>query len=229
MLLAAGAGKRMLPLTRKTPKPLLKVGELTLIEHHIVRLKQQGFRHIVVNLAHLGEQIRQQLSDGSRYGLRIEYSDESATGALETAGGIRHALPLIKSDPFIAINADIWTDYDFAKLAYPLKQSARIVMVPNPPHNQHGDYSVIDSTPLLQIVPGFNQSHTYSGIALYRKALFEHQPAGSAALAPLFRKLIGKQALEGEVFNGAWQDIGTPERLTAINQAYLETSKGHLY
>ena len=221
VLLAAGHGKRMRELTETTPKPLLKVGELSLIEHHLVRLAQQGFQNIVINLAYLADQIQDRLGDGSHYGLKILYSDESATGALETAGGIRHALHLIDSDPFIVINADIWTDYPFADLLKDFCGTARLVMVENPAHNQAGDFSVAADSSRLQIVSDSNQTHTFSGIAIYHKASFEKLAPGPRPLAPVLRKLIAQQDLDGEVFEGLWQDIGTPERLAEINRAYL--------
>lgn len=220
VLLAAGQGKRMLPLTKSTPKPLLKVGDHALIEYHLLRLKQLGFKDIVINLAYLGEQIQQLLGDGHDYGVRINYSDESATGALETAGGIQKALPMICSDPFLVVNADIWTDYPFDQLLYELDKPARLVMVTNPAHNQRGDFSIDDSSPLLHLSANTTQSHTFSGIALYRKSMFEKQKAGARPLAPLLRGLVQAQDLEGEVYDGTWQDIGTPERLTQLNQSH---------
>jgi len=140
VLLAAGHGKRMLPLTEQTPKPLLKIGEHALIEHHLFRLADLGFKNIVINIAYLADQISLALGDGSRYGLHIHYSDESASGALETAGGLKNALPLIKSDPFITVNADIWTDFDFTQLLLKSPESARLVMTENPPQHPDGDF-----------------------------------------------------------------------------------------
>lgn len=220
VLLAAGHGKRMLPLTKSTPKPLLKVGEHSLIEHHLYRLQELGFRNVVVNLAYLGNQIRQQLGSGEAYGLKIRYSDESATGALETAGGLQNALPLISSDPFLVINADIWTDYPFDQLLNQLEHPARLVMTDNPAHNPNGDFSYQPRSGLLYVRHSTTQTHTFSGIALYRKILFENQSSGVRPLAPLFRELIEKEQLEAVIYEGVWQDVGTPERLASLDQSY---------
>ncbi|MEM7357683.1 MAG: N-acetylmuramate alpha-1-phosphate uridylyltransferase MurU [Pseudomonadota bacterium] len=220
VLLAAGHGKRMLPLTKSTPKPLLKVGDEALIEHHLHRLRSMGFRDVVINLAYLGEQIRQHLDNGAKYGLNIRYSDESATGALETAGGLQHALPLISSDPFLVVNADIWTDYPFTQLLGHLDRPARLVMGPNPSHNPDGDFSYDPDSGMLFVANTSKQSHTFCGIALYHKSLFVSQDSGVRPLAPMFRELIQQEQLEAVVYEGEWQDIGTPERLASLNQRY---------
>ena len=215
MLLAAGHGKRMLPLTQNTPKPLLKVAGLSLIEHHLKRLANLGFQHIVINIAHLGEQIPAQLGDGSAYQLHIDYSDEHDTGALETAGGIKYALGLIQSDPFMVVNADIWTDFDFSQCLAPLHGDARLVMVANPAHHQTGDF-VLDKSGMLS-KPTSNNTLTFSGIALYRRQVFESLAQGKLALAPVLNTLIQKQRVEGLHYQGQWFDIGTPERLQHLN------------
>lgn len=216
VLLAAGQGKRMLPLTENTPKPLLRVGDHALIEHHLIRLSEAGFHNIVINLAYLGDQIREKLGNGEKYGVDINYSDESSTGALETAGGLKNALPLINSDPFLVVNADIWTDYPFSKILKPLTCDARLVMVKNPKHNEAGDFSFSKSGSLLQRMESAANSHTFSGIALYHKALFANLAHGSQALAPMFFELAKSGLLEGEVFSGQWADVGTPQRLQQI-------------
>ena len=224
MILAAGQGKRMLPLTQKTPKPLLKVGKYALIEHHLRRLKELGFQHIAINIAYLASQIQRLLGDGQKYGLTIEYSDESSTGALETAGGICQALPLIKSDPFMVINADIWTDFDFSKLLkMPLNNSGRLVLVPNPTHNPNGDFTLTDTQQIGLIdASSTDNNATFSGIALYKKILFSELPHDHLALAPVLRKAITENKLQGILYHGDWQDIGTPERLHQINQCYQQ-------
>ena len=220
VLLAAGHGKRMLPLTETTPKPLLKIGSDTLIEHHLRRLKHQGFEDVVINIAHLAKQIPEHLGSGARYGLRIQYSDESATGPLETAGGLHNALPLINSDPFLCINADIWTDLDFRTLLAELSFTGRLVMVANPAHNPNGDFA-IDNREMLTTKESENLTKwTYSGVALYKKELFNGLNPGKHALAPIFRQLIAKRQLEGMHYNGVWNDIGTPERLAELNQRH---------
>ncbi len=213
VLLAAGHGKRMLPLTKSTPKPLLTVGQHSLIEHHLKRISAQGFKHVVINIAHLAEQFPTALGDGQQYGLRIDYSDESQTGALETAGGLKNALTLIKSDPFITINADIWTDYDFSNLIKQPPQLAKLVMVDNPEHNPEGDFGLSD-TGLLNNTA--NEKLTFSGIAIYHKTVFEKLEHGKQALAPIFHRLIDENALQGTKLMGEWQDIGTPERLEEL-------------
>lgn len=217
IILSAGHGTRMLPLTQNTPKPLLKVGEYSLIEHHLIRLKQLGFINIVINIAYLGKQIRHTLGDGSKYGLSIQYSDEAKTGALETAGGIKAALPMIKSDPFIVINADIWTNYDFSQLLTSFEKQACLVMVKNPSHNSNGDFAISKQGILSSDT---QNRYTFSGIGVYRKSMFAQLNGGKQALAPVFRSLIKNGEIQGLVFNGQWQDIGTPERLEKIKNAY---------
>ncbi|MFT4629421.1 MAG: MurNAc alpha-1-phosphate uridylyltransferase [Arenicella sp.] len=220
VLLAAGQGKRMLRLTQNTPKPLLKIGEHALIEHHLIRLREAGFRNIVINLDYLGHQIRQKLGNGERYDVVINYSDESDTGALETAGGLEHALPLIRSDPFLVVNSDLWTDYPFNNILKPLTGLARLVVVKNPAHNKLGDFSLSKIDSLLQRNESDANSHTFSGIALYHKAMFTNLASGCQALAPIFFELAQSGRLEGEVYSGQWTDVGTPERLQEINDSY---------
>ena len=222
VLLAAGQGKRMRPLTENTPKPLLKVGQYSLVEHHLFRLAKQGFKNIVINLDYLGHKIQQQLGNGNNYDLNIHYSDESVTGALETAGGLKKALPLINSDPFLVVNADIWTDYPFNRFLMPLKNSAaRLLMVNNPEHNASGDFSFQKDNSLLTKAASTSlKTYTYSGIGLYKKSVFTNLPEGKLALGPVLYQLISTQQLEGELYQGQWSDIGTPERLAKINQQY---------
>jgi MurNAc alpha-1-phosphate uridylyltransferase len=220
MLLAAGHGKRMLPLTASTPKPLLKIAGRALIEHHIVRLAAQGFRKIVINLAYLGEQIQAYLGDGRRFGVSIHYSDESSSGALETAGGLKNALPLIESDPFLVVNADIWTDYPFAKILTPLHGLARLIVVDNPEHNANGDFSFADGGTWLNHSTPEAHSHTFGGIALYRKSIFNDVAEGALPLAPILYQLSSNKKLEGVCYRGKWVDIGTPERLQQTDKMY---------
>lgn len=223
VLLAAGYGKRMRPLTDHTPKPLLKVGQHSLIEHHLFSLANQGFRKVVINIAHLAEQFKPALGGGENYGLSISYSDESASGPLETAGGLVNALPLITSDPFITVNADIWTDYQVKKLLQSPIECAKLVMVSNPDHNPDGDFALADNGMLVAKLTRANSTAlnalTYSGMAIYHKSLFENLPAGKQALAPIFRELIQENRLEGTRLSGTWYDIGTPERLAELQQA----------
>ena len=225
-LLAAGRGERMRPLTDTTPKPLLKVGGRNLLEHHLIHLQMAGFKHIVINIAHLAEQIKTVIGDGSQFGLNIKYSDESNTGALETAGGIFNALDLIQSDPFLVINADIYTDFPFEQLLAPLNKSSlgRLVIINNPEHNPTGDFAISGSETSGKAsaltLKGENkeqQTITFSGIGLYQKQFFTHLGKGSQALGPLLRAAISKNQLEHTHYQGQWFDIGTPERLAEIN------------
>lgn len=209
MILAAGRGDRLRPLTDQTPKPLLKVGGRGLIEHHLVRLADAGFSEVVINLGWLGEQIHQALGDGQAFGLQIQYSQEPP-GALETAGGIIHALPLLGKQPFAAIAADILCDFDYAELRAPEAPTlASLVMVDNPPHHQQGDFA-LDAGRLA--LAGGNRL-TFSGIAVYHPALFAGLEPGRRALRPVFEAAITAGRLAGIHHRGYWSDIGTPERL----------------
>lgn len=212
MILAAGAGTRMSPLTDTTPKPLLKVGGIPLIVWHLERLAHDGFTDIVINIAHLGYQIPQALGDGSEWGVNITYSDEQKEGGLETAGGIVKALPLLGDEPFLVVNGDIWTDYDFQdhrKLAEGML--AHLVLVPNPDHNPEGDFALVNN----KVVDA--KSYTFSGIGYYSPKLFEGVPYGKSALAPLLRAAMKEGKVTGELYEGEWLDIGTPERLELLN------------
>ena len=224
MILAAGRGERMRPLTDHTPKPLLAVGGKPLIVWHIERLRAAGFSHIVINHAHLGQQIEGALGDGGGLGVAIEYSREAS--ALETAGGIATALPLIESDVFPVVNGDIYCEYDFSRLAEPLARlaaghdQAHLVLVDNPPHHPQGDFVLeagrVTATPLTP-----NPSRlTFSGIGIYHRALFADTPAGEKApLAPLLRLAIDAGRASGEHFGGRWVDVGTPERLQQLDES----------
>lgn len=226
ILLAAGHGTRMRPLTDKLPKPLLKVGNHSLIEHHIHKLSALGFTQIVINTAYLGDLIQQQLGNGERYGLAIRYSDESNTGALETAGGIKNSLSLIDSDPFLVINADIYSDFNFSCL-YEIKSDALgcLVLVPNPPHNPAGDFIINDADNNCQSDPESQPTMTFSGIALYRKKMFSELPHGKLALGPILKQMIGNDKLVALPYHGHWVDVGTPERLNELNASVTnETS-----
>ena len=212
MILAAGQGTRMRPLTDKTPKPLLKVGGIPLIVWHIERLAHDGFTNIIINIAHLGYQIPEALGDGSQWDVNITYSDEQEEGALESAGGIVKALPLLGDDPFAVVNGDVWTDYDFQdhrKLADGIL--AHLVLVPNPEHNPEGDFALEDN----KIVDA--KQYTFSGIGYYSPKLFEGISYGKSALAPLLRAAMKEGKVTGELYEGEWLDIGTPERLELLN------------
>ena len=212
MILAAGLGTRMSPLTDTTPKPLLKVGGIPLIVWHIERLAHDGFTDIVINIAHLGYQIPEALGDGSEWGVNITYSDEQEEGALESAGGIVKALPLLGDETFLVLNGDIFTDYDFQdqrKLADGIL--AHIILVPNPEHNPEGDFA-LDGQRVVD-----NKQYTFSGIGYYSPKLFDGVPYGKSALAPLLRAAMKEGKVTGELYEGEWLDIGTPERLELLN------------
>lgn len=215
MILAAGRGERLRPLTDHTPKPLLPAGGRPLIEHTLEALVRAGLADIVINLAHLGWQIRERLGDGGRFGARIQYSDEGAH-ALETAGGIRQALALLGPEPFIVVNGDIGTDYDFSRLRREPSGDAHLVLAPNPPHHPQGDFRLDGGnvTP-----PGDGaQTFTFAGIGAYRPELFASLPPGRAPLAPLLRQAMAAGRISGELHSGFWLDIGTAERLGAYDR-----------
>lgn len=225
MILAAGRGERMRPLTDHTPKPLLAVGGKPLLVWHVERLRDAGYTRIVINHAHLGQKIEEALGNGAGYGVAIDYSREAS--ALETAGGIATALPLIASDVFVVVNGDIYCEYDFAALAEPVRRlgaghdQAHLVLVDNPPHHPAGDF-VLDGgrvtnadTPLTPHPARL----TFSGIGVYHRALFAHTPAGEKApLAPLLRLAIDAGRVSGERYAGRWEDVGTPARLAALDE-----------
>ncbi len=218
MILAAGRGERMRPLTDETPKPLLRAGGKPLIVWHIEALVRAGIRDIVINHAHLGGMIEAALGDGARFGASIRYSPEGE--ALETAGGIANALPLLGDEPFAVINGDIACDYDYARLpalarAMPERHlQAHLVLVPNPPHHLRGDFALRDGKVSDEGEPKL----TFSGIGLYDPGLFAGIGRGARAkLAPLLRVAMAEGAVSGELHAGRWMDVGTPERLSELD------------
>ena len=218
MILAAGRGERMRPLSDETPKPLLCAGGKPLIAWHIEALVRAGIRDIVINHAHLGGMIEAALGDGVRFGATIRYSAEGE--ALETAGGIAHALPLLGSKPFAVINGDIACDFDFARLpalarAMPDRHLlAHLVLVPNPPHHPQGDFALRDG----RVCDTGEAKLTFSGIGLYDPVLFAGITCGAKAkLAPLLRAAMDEGAVSGELHAGRWMDVGTPERLSELD------------
>ena len=216
MILAAGRGERMRPLTDQQPKPLLRVADRSLIERLIASLAQAGMREIIVNHSHLGQQIVDALGDGRHYGAHIVYSHES-TGGLETGGGIFQAMHLL-DDPFLVVNGDILTDYPFAGLPSRLTGLAHLVMVDNPPHHARGDFALIDR----HLQGQGPEQLTFSGIGVYSKALFKGCVPGKFPLAPLLRAAMASHQVTGEHYTGAWWDIGTPERLLQLDQYYQD-------
>lgn len=212
MILAAGRGERMRPLSDHTPKPLLHVGGQTLIEHHIRALVRAGIRELVINHAHLGEQLVAALGDGRALDAHITWSAEPA-GALETGGGIFKALPLLGKGAFLVVNADIWTDLEFASLPAQPAGLAHLVLVANPAHHRAGDFA-LDGGRVSRDGPS---RYTYSGIGIYRPELFAGCKPGAFPLAPLLRQAMDDGKVSGEFYAGTWFDIGTPERLAAVN------------
>jgi MurNAc alpha-1-phosphate uridylyltransferase len=223
MILAAGRGERMRPLTDHCPKPLLQVGGKALIVWHLERLAKTGFREIVVNHAHLGSMIEQQLGDGRAWGVRIAYSPEPP-GALETAGGIVNAMSLLGADasdePFLVINGDIWCDWDCARasmLATAMAQRndlAHLVMVANPPQHPQGDFALVYG----RLSDAGTPRYTFSGIGLYDPRLFAGLvPGAPAKLAPLLRAAMAENRVGGDLYDGCWVDVGTPQRLAELD------------
>ncbi|MGD8408453.1 MAG: nucleotidyltransferase family protein [Thiohalophilus sp.] len=211
MILAAGRGERMRPLTDQTPKPLLQVGGKALIEYHIESLAAAGIQEIVINHAWLGEKIESALGNGDRFGVSLSYSAEG--NALETAGGIIRALPLL-GDVFIALNADIWTDYPLGELPDSPEGLAHLVMVDNPPHHPQGDFVLQNGH--LNIDAGARL--TFSGIGVYRTEMFAGLADGIRPLGPLLREAMQAGKVSGEHYHGQWMDVGTPQRLDELDR-----------
>jgi N-acetyl-alpha-D-muramate 1-phosphate uridylyltransferase len=211
MLLAAGRGERLRPLTDTRPKPLIEVGGRPLIAWHLAALARAGVQDVIINLSWLGAQLRAALADGAAFGVRILYSEEGPV-PLETGGGIFRALALLGPAPFLVVNADIWTDIDFARLTLPERAHALLVMVPNPPQHPRGDFSLQDG----RLGQGAADRYTYSGVGLYRPELFHGCQDGRFPLLPLLTRAIEAQRLYGELHRGAWTDVGTAGRLAEL-------------
>lgn len=211
MILAAGRGNRMRPLTDHTPKPLLEAGGKPLIQHHIERLAAAGIHDLVINHAHLGEQIEARLGDGRIFGVRIRYSPEET--ALETGGGIHRALPLLGDAPFLVINGDIWCDLDPGALHLDDWDLAHLVLVANPSHHPRGDFALSAG----RVQTDGPERLTFSGIGVYRPELFTDCHPGAFPLAPLLRAAMRDGRVGGQFHGGQWLDIGTPERLRALD------------
>ena len=214
MILAAGKGERMRPLTLHTPKPLVPVAGVPLIEYHLRALAAAGFTEVVINHAWLGQQIEEHLGDGSRWGLSIRYSPEGEP--LETGGGIFKALPLLGDEPFVLVNGDIWTDYDFSRLRHPQDGLVHLVLVDNPGHHGAGDFRLQGAR--VEDGNGADDTLTYSGIAVIDPALFAGCQAGAFKLAPLLRQAMAAGRASGEHFRGHWVDVGTLERLAEVER-----------
>jgi len=213
MILAAGRGERMRPLTDHTPKPLLPVAGKPIIEHTIRQLVAAGFNELVINHAHLGQQIEDRLGNGDQFGASIAYTAEGEEG-LETAGGIINALPLLGDDVFLVVNGDIASNFPFAELKHQPVDLAHLVLVNNPEHHPQGDFGLDKAG---RVIEHSAEKFTFSGIGLYRPELFHGIPHGKSKLAPLLRKAMSAQRVSGQKFSGFWIDIGTPERLQELN------------
>lgn len=222
MILAAGRGTRMAPLTDHCPKPLLPLAGKPLIVHHIEKLAAAGFSELVINHAYLGQMIEQQLGDGSCFGVRIHYSPE--TEALETGGGILHALPLLGEEPFLLVNGDVWSDWDFrsAAMALAADKLAHLWLVSNPQHHPQGDFLLSERQVLN---PQAQDNHrprlTFSGFSVLHPQLFRGCQNGVFPLAPLLRQAMDQGQVSGEQLHHDWVDVGTPQRLAQLEQRLL--------
>ena len=217
MILAAGRGERMRPLTDAKPKPLIEVGGKALIVWHIEKLASLGFIDIVINIAHLGHMIPEFLGDGSEWGVNIKYSDEQKEGALESAGGIANALKLIESDTFLVVNGDVLCDYEFDRDFELFEDLAHLILVENPKHNQKGDFGIKES----KATNDSDEKYTFSGIGYYKKELFADLELKKAPLAPLLRNHIEREKVGASLHLGKWHDVGTIERLMEAEATFV--------
>ncbi|HEX2494758.1 MAG TPA: nucleotidyltransferase family protein [Steroidobacter sp.] len=215
MILAAGRGERMRPLSDAFPKPLLQAGGKPLIEYHLESLALAGFREIVVNLAWKGVMIREALGDGAAFGVRILYSDEGET-ALETGGGVLKALPMLGVEPFLVLSGDIWTDFDFRSCAQRLAAGdvAHLILAPNPPFHERGDFCLSGA----RLTDGPGPRHTYANIGVFRPEFFGGCAPGRFPLGPLMYEWIRKGRVSGELYAGRWRNVGTPSQLAQLDQ-----------
>ena len=209
MILAAGRGERLRPMTDRLPKALVEVHGRSLLERHLDRLREAGIKKVVINLGWLGEQVAERVGSGSRYGLEVVYSPEG-DNILETGGGIHRALPMLGSDPFLVINADILTDMPIPEVELADGIDAHLVMVPTPEYRDHGDFDVVHGRVTNDLVL------TFAGVAVYRPAFFNDCEPGRFSVVPMLRKAADTGLLSGGVYTGYWADVGTPERLAAI-------------
>ncbi len=214
IILAAGKGERMRPLTLIKPKPLLEVCGITLLEHHIINLEKAGFNDIVINVSWLAQQIMKKIGDGSQYNVSVKYSYEGDE-PLETGGGIFKALKLLDKQPFLVVNADIKTDFQFDQLSLPSNSLAHLVLVNNPKHHLTGDFSIQTNSLLKD--DNNSKKYTYSGIGIYHPSVFNGCKHEKFRLAPLLRQQMKTSQISGQLYNGDWDDIGTIERLSEIN------------
>ena len=211
MILAAGRGERLRPLTDEIPKSLVEVGGQSLLERHLGNVRSAGIRTVVINLGWLGEKIVERVGSGSRYGLEVIYSQEG-DDILETGGGIHKALPILGSDPFLVVNADVFTDMPVPEVQLEDECLGHLVMVPTPDYRAHGDFDIDAGL----IRNGESAAHTFSGVAIYRPEFFDGCEAGRFPLAPMLREAADRGRLSGSLYAGLWADVGTPERLAAL-------------
>lgn len=214
MILAAGKGERMRPLTLVKPKPLLEVHGIPLIEHHIINLQKAGFDDIVINVSWLAQQIMHRLGSGEKFGVKIRYSFEGDE-PLETGGGLFKALNLIGDEAFLVVNGDVYTDINFNDIHLKNNSLAHLVLVNNPAHNPKGDFSISETS--LLSPDSSDSKFTYSGIGIYHPLLFKDCSSGKFSVVPLLKKAMLNQQISGQHFVGKWDDIGTIERLLEIN------------
>lgn len=218
LILAAGLGERMRPLTAHTPKPLLEVNGKPLIVHHIEKLAAADVRYIVINTSHLAGRFPEALGDGSRWGVRLRYSYEG-TAPLETGGGMLHALPLLGPEPFIVVSADIWSEIDYAALPREPRGVAHLVMVPNPVFHPAGDFALADGRLYGDDAPASAERLTFGNVGVYRRQIVENEAPGTFKLLPMYRRAIAEGRLDGEKFDGFWRNVGTPAQLDELRGA----------
>ena len=217
MVLAAGFGNRLRPLTDHTPKPLLPIGGKPMIVHHLEKLAAAGFKEVVINLGHLGHKIPEALGDGSTWGLSIAYSDEGPA-PLETGGGLTKALPLLGDEPFLLVNGDVWSDLDFSSIPSSLAENdlATLFLVPKPGWREKGDFSLSNS----RVVESERPEYLYAGIALYHPKILDGAKVEKFSIVPRLKSAISKNLVGGILFSGEWDDVGTPDRLSALQSQY---------
>lgn len=217
MVLAAGFGNRLRPLTDHTPKPLLPIGGKPMIVHHLEKLAAAGFKEVVINLGHLGHKIPEALGDGSTWGLSIAYSDEGPA-PLETGGGLTKALPLLGDEPFLLVNGDVWSDLDFSSIPSSLAENdlATLFLVPKPGWREKGDFSLSNS----RVVESERPEYLYAGIALYHPKILDGAKVEKFSIVPRLKSAISKNLVGGILFSGEWDDVGTPDRLSSLQSKY---------
>jgi len=217
MVLAAGFGNRLRPLTDHTPKPLLPIGGKPMIVHHLEKLAAAGFKEVVINLGHLGHKIPEALGDGSSWGLSIAYSDEGPD-PLETGGGLAKALPLLGDEPFLLVNGDVWSDLDFSTIPTSLAENdlATLYLVQKPGWREKGDFSLSKS----RVVESERPEYLYAGIALYHPKILDEAKVEKFSIVPRLKSAISKNLVGGILFSGEWDDVGTPDRLSSLQSKY---------